>query len=65
MYGMPNMLIHIFDQLEVTCTYVNDTNVTYPPGYTVYQGDGSTDEMCLTGLLKYPKGGSMYQCASL
>lgn len=62
-YGMPDMLIRQFDQLEVTCTYVNDTNVTAPPGYMVYQGDGSTDEMCLTGLLKYPKGGSMYQCA--
>ena len=64
-YGPMDMVVNQFDELQVTCTYVNDTNITAPPGITIYPGEGSTDEMCLTGLLKYPKGGTPYQCASL
>ena len=37
------------DQLMVTCDYVNNT------GDTVYFGDSSTQEMCFTGMIRYPK----------
>ena len=56
-YPMADTLIHKGDRIETTCTYVNNT------GHTVSFGDSSTDEMCFTGLYKYPAGGNLFQCA--
>lgn len=45
-------------KVEVTCTYNNTTgsNITF--------GDSSNQEMCFTGMYKWPAGGSLFQCAS-
>lgn len=59
LYGPMDMVVNTGDMLEVTCTYLNSSTST------ISQGDTSTDEMCLTGLLKYPKGGDPYFCAAL
>lgn len=40
------------DTIEVTCSYDNDT------GSTVKFGDSSTEEMCFTGMYRYPKRSS-------
>jgi Copper type II ascorbate-dependent monooxygenase, C-terminal domain len=37
-------------QILTTCTYVNNT------GATITYGDSSTEEMCFTGIYKYPAG---------
>ena len=60
MYMMsPDMPAYTNDTLGVTCSYVNTS------GGVVFEGENSTSEMCLTGLLKWPKGGTELQCASL
>jgi hypothetical protein len=62
-YPQPNVLINTNDVLRVECMYVNDTNVTHPPnGFEITYGDSATQEMCFTGMYKYPKGGTMYGC---
>jgi hypothetical protein len=61
-YPMPNILLNPNDQLWVDCLYVNDTNVTYPPGFEITYGESTGQEMCFTGVYKYPKGGTMYGC---
>ena len=42
------------DQIQVTCTYDNDT------GGTVGFGDSSNKEMCFVGFYRYPKAGQDY-----
>jgi hypothetical protein len=56
--------LNVNDELNVECTYVNDTNLTAPPGYMVEYGESAVGEMCFTGIYKYPKGGDMYFCTS-
>jgi hypothetical protein len=44
------------DQVNVRCTFDN-------PGSTaVTWGDSSTEEMCFTGLYRYPSGGNLFEC---
>lgn len=43
-------------RVDVTCTYVNDS------GVTVTFGDSSNQEMCFTGMYKYPAGGHLFGC---
>lgn len=50
------------DQLHIECTYVNNTNVTAPPGAMIQYGESASAEMCLAGFYKYPKGGAMDMC---
>lgn len=50
------------DTLYADCIYVNDTNVKYPPGYTINYGESVNAEMCFTGMYKYPKGGTKDFC---
>ena len=46
------------DQLRVTCTYLNTT------GSLVTIGDGSNQEMCFSGLYRYPaRGAGLFQCS--
>ena len=56
-YPMAEMLVPKGTPIRTTCTYVNNT------GATVQFGDSSTDEMCFTGIYKYPAGGNLFQCA--
>ncbi|MDB4957281.1 MAG: hypothetical protein JWO36_4850 [Myxococcales bacterium] len=55
-YPMAETIVHQGDQVQVTCTYVNNT------GATITFGDSSTSEMCFTGMYKYPAGGGEFGC---
>ncbi len=57
-YPMDGTVISAGDTILTTCTYVNDT------GATINFGDSSTDEMCFTGMYKYPAGSSTFACTT-
>ena len=57
-YPMAETVIHKNDTITTTCTYVNTT------GQTIIFGDSSTEEMCFTGIYKYPAGGGLFSCVS-
>ncbi|HXJ33087.1 MAG TPA: hypothetical protein VMS22_03535 [Candidatus Eisenbacteria bacterium] len=59
-YPMTPVLVHAFDQLQITCSYVNNS------GSPVFFGDSSTDEQCFLGMYRYPviPGANAYQCVS-
>jgi hypothetical protein len=59
-YLMPQPLaVKTGDRIDVRCTYVNDTNAE------VSFGDGSDEEMCFTGLYRYPaSGGNIFECSA-
>jgi hypothetical protein len=64
-YPMPSTVIEPNDELRVDCTYVNNTNITYPPGFEIQYGESATQEMCFTGFYKYPAGGgNLFGCAA-
>jgi hypothetical protein len=44
------------DQVNVRCTFDN------PGPQAVTWGDSSTEEMCFTGLYRYPAGGNLFEC---
>jgi hypothetical protein len=44
------------EQIRVTCTYVNNT------GSVVGYGDGAANEMCFSGLYRFPASGSNEYC---
>jgi hypothetical protein len=53
----PEIPVHVGDELRVTCTYVNTT------GHPVSWGDSQTDEMCFTGMYRYPVlGQGVFHC---
>lgn len=52
------------DALWSECVYVNNTNTTHPPGFMIEYGESATQEMCFTGLIKYPKGGTQNFCVN-
>jgi hypothetical protein len=56
-YPMPVMTLNPGDRITTTCTFVNNT------GVPLRFGDSSNEEMCFTGMYKYPAGGSLYSCA--
>jgi hypothetical protein len=56
-YQMEPMQLASGDRIKTTCTYVNNT------GTELKFGDSSNEEMCFTGMYKYPAGGSLFQCA--
>ena len=58
-YPMTEMLLESGTRIDVTCTYNNSTN----PPQTISFGDSSNEEMCFTGIYKWPTGGSLFQCA--
>ena len=57
-YPMAETVIKQGDQVQVTCTYRNNT------GNTVTFGDSSKAEMCFTGMYKYPAGGGVMGCVN-
>lgn len=56
-YPIQTMTLNPGDRIKTTCTYVNNT------GVPLRFGDSSNEEMCFTGMYKYPAGGSLYSCA--
>ena len=57
-YPMAETVFRTGDTVSVTCTYVNNT------GTTKHFGESSTDEMCFTGMYKYPADGNVFGCVS-
>ena len=57
-YPIAEATFYSGDQIQVTCTYVNNT------GATITFGDSSTSEMCFTGMYKYPAGGNAFGCTT-
>lgn len=56
-YTMATRLIKAGTPIRTTCTFVNNS------GVSVTFGDSSNQEMCFTGMYKYPAGGHLFQCA--
>jgi Copper type II ascorbate-dependent monooxygenase, C-terminal domain len=56
-YPMTDTIIHAGDKITTTCDYVNTT------GHEVDFGESSTDEMCFTGLYRYPAANNLLGCA--
>ena len=56
-YQMADTVVHAGDKLETTCTYRNTTGMPVP------YGESSNDEMCFTGIYRYPAGGNLLACA--
>ena len=54
--------LDVNDMLYAECIYVNNTNITYPPGFAIEYGESPTAEMCFTGFIKYPAGGNKNLC---
>jgi hypothetical protein len=54
------MVVHGGDRIETTCTYVNNTNPIHAVGF----GESSLDEMCFTGIYRYPAvaGSYLFAC---
>ena len=50
------LVMHAGDQIITTCSYLNNED------HTVMFGESSTDEMCFTGIYRYPSGGSLFEC---
>lgn len=51
--------VHKNDQIDVTCSYINDT------GSTKTFGESSTSEMCFTGIYRYPASGAgLFDCTT-
>jgi hypothetical protein len=57
-YPMAEQIYYQGDQITTTCTYVNNTGAVVP------FGQSSTQEMCFTGLYKYPAGSTTLGCVS-
>jgi Copper type II ascorbate-dependent monooxygenase, C-terminal domain len=55
-YPMTDTIVHAGDRITTGCTYVNNT------GSTVTFGESSTNEMCFTGIYRYPAGGNLFAC---
>ena len=57
-YPMAVMDVAKGTPIQTTCTFTNTT------ANAVSFGESSTNEMCFTGLYKYPAGGNLVQCVS-
>lgn len=55
-YPIPTLTIAKGTRIDVTCTYVNTS------GVPLRFGDSSNEEMCFTGMYKYPAGGFLFEC---
>jgi hypothetical protein len=56
----PEVAVAAGDKIEVTCSYNNTT------GSPVTFGESSTDEMCFSGLYRYPAANAgLFQCSTL
>ena len=54
----PMLQVSSGDSINVECTYYNDSNTT------ITFGDSSTQEMCFTGMYRYPKQAfTLFDCA--
>jgi hypothetical protein len=56
----PEVQVQSGDRINVKCTYLNNT------GQPVQNGDSSNQEMCFSGLYKYPAtNAGLFQCSSI
>jgi hypothetical protein len=55
-YPMTDTVLHAGDTINTTCDYINTTGADVP------FGESSTDEMCFTGIYRYPAGGNLFAC---
>ncbi|HET9992807.1 MAG TPA: hypothetical protein VFQ65_29935 [Kofleriaceae bacterium] len=56
-YPMVDTVIHAGDKITTTCSYQNNT------GSAMTFGESSNNEMCFTGIYRYPAGGNLFACA--
>ncbi len=56
-YPLADTFIPAGTTILTTCTFVNTGTET------ITFGDSSNQEMCFTGMYKYPAGGNLFQCA--
>jgi hypothetical protein len=56
-YPMVDTVLHAGDHINTTCDYINTTGADVP------FGESSTQEMCFTGIYRYPVGGNLLACA--
>ncbi|MEO9159141.1 MAG: hypothetical protein ABI591_26210 [Kofleriaceae bacterium] len=56
-YPMIDTVIHAGDQINTTCDYINTT------GSMVTFGESSNNEMCFTGMYRYPAANNLLACA--
>jgi hypothetical protein len=55
----PEIQVQSGDEIKVTCTYLNNT------GSTVTFGDSSNNEMCFTGMYRYPAANAgLFECTT-
>ncbi len=57
-YPMAERMVAAGTHIEVTCTFVNNT------GTALKFGDSSNEEMCFSGMYKWPAGGNLFQCST-
>jgi len=55
-YPIAETVVPAGSTITTTCTYNNTT------GHPVSFGESSDDEMCFTGMYKYPAGGNLFEC---
>ena len=53
-----DVLLPAGSRLDTVCTYVNNT------GVPLTFGDSSNQEMCFTGMYRWPAGGTLFDCAN-
>jgi hypothetical protein len=58
-YPLAETIIQNGDQITTACTYNNTTD------NTITFGDSSTEEMCFTGIYKYPAGDNLFSCVTM
>jgi hypothetical protein len=56
-YPMVDTIIPAGSKITTTCSYQNNT------GSTMTFGESSNNEMCFSGIYRYPAGGNLFACA--
>ena len=60
-YPMAEMHLESGTEISVTCTYNNNTD---PPKNITF-GDSSNQEMCFTGVYRWPPGDTLWECTGI
>jgi hypothetical protein len=58
-YPIAETVIQAGDQITTACSYNNTTD------HTITFGDSSTEEMCFTGIYRYPAGDELFSCVTM
>jgi len=57
-YPIADTLVHANDKIQTTCEYMNST------GATINFGESSDQEMCFTGIYRWPAAGNLLGCVT-